>query len=145
MRLKIERELLGQVRGLAKKRRIRETEALTICFEAGIVEVSKSYEKWIADAKKKGLRKELEDFLMSNVEKIQRLMDLNAKIASDNFESYEMFNSVTTKLIPYLGKRAIAKRLQKTLEERGIHFDISPGEVPNVDDMTRIYLFKKQV
>ena len=136
-------ELRLRIRAVAKKRHISETNVLRLCYAEGVSEAVEIGRIWVNEVEKKGLKDEMETLSTQIAEKNIRLMDISAKCASDNFECFEQFNRVTKNLISYVGKRAEAKRLVALLKDKGVHFDAGPGEIPNIDNLTRRYLFKE--
>jgi hypothetical protein len=123
--------------------KVEEKRAIGQCIAAGISEAERIERMWASEVRERGLEREMEELASQISDKDRRLMDLYSDHAADGFDCYEEFNQVTMKLISYLGKRAQAARLSILLEEKGIHFDLSSTEIPNLDDITRRYLFKK--
>lgn len=138
----LKEDLAKKVKKVALKKRVSFKTALDMCYSVGLERSLRSRDAWNDLAKEQGLYDEIVRARAEKDEKLRRVMDHRSRSVSKKFDGYEGFNNVTTMLISYLGKRAEAVQLKSQLEKKGIKVDISPGEVPNLDVLTRRYLFK---
>jgi hypothetical protein len=136
--------LLKELRQVARRFHIGIEEAASRCHAEGVKKAVEARDSWREQAQWEGLLDRLDSFRSEKRALTQRLMDVRSEKVAESFNSFEEFNHLTTNLISYAGKRAEAKRLQELLAKRGVSMDISPGELPDFEELTRKYLFRKK-
>jgi len=135
--------VVTRIKEVAKRKRINFDNAVDMCYSTGLSKALELSESWFDNAKKIGSYNAIVQLRASKAEKTLELMNLRSKSVSYKFDGFEEFNRMMGSLISYTGKRAEAKRLQTLLAERGIIFDIGPGEIPELDELNQRYLFRK--
>ena len=137
-------ELILGIKLVAKKKRMRSQEATNFCYSTGMGLSEEASEAWKAEARKEGLLDEFESLKQIRISKVRLLMDLRSKRSSKKYDSFEEFNKVSMDLVRYNGRLAEARLLKSRLEVKGVDVIIEQCLIPNLEELTLRYLFRKK-
>lgn len=135
-------ELVSKIRSIARMEKIGFDEALEHCFMTGFKTAEASLRLWEMRAKDDSIDGRILALRALKYDLLEELMDLRSRSVSEKYRAHEEFDGVTSSLISYLGKRSEAMRLRSLLADRGNIVDIGPGIIPDLDKLTKRYLFK---
>jgi|GEM_PF-3868918 hypothetical protein len=141
--VKMSHRLKSMLNKLARRRRISDLAAAKIAFERG-VELA---EAMIEESGPRRTDDEMSAEIMSLAREIEackkELNLISARAASEHFFSFEEYQRVASLLRLYLVRRSEAINLNESLKKIGLQYDLSQGEIEDLEDLERRYLFKK--
>jgi len=136
--------LRSQLNKASRKKRWSPMLTAKIAFERGVEITEVIHEDSLVRRTDNEIRSEMAE-IDKDIESFrQNLLKISAETASEHFFSYEGYQRVSSILRIYLVRRSEAHQLAQRLERQGIHFDLSAGDVGNLEDLEVRYLFKKK-